>query len=179
MEMGTYADLVTPRLELIAIAPAALLSERAGDGRLPELIGCLVPANWPPEHWEPHVFDILLAQYERRPEQVAWHRYVALREADGRRTLIGATGSFWRESAPEECEIGYGLLPEYEGRGLATEAARALIEVIREDDEIRSVVAHTFPKLVGSVRVMEKCGFLFEGPGEEEGTLRYRLQLRE
>ncbi len=172
-------DVVTPRLDLIAITPAALLSEKAGDGRLGEWIKCVVLANWPPEHWEPHVLDVLLAQYELVPEQMAWHRYMALREADGRRTLIGALGSFWREAAPAECEMGWGVLPEFEGRGLATEAARALIEVIRESEGIESVVAHTFPRLRGSVRVMEKCGFVYEGPGEEEGSVRYRLRLRE
>ncbi len=179
MLMTNFDDVVTERLDLIAIAPAMLLSEKAGDGRLAEWIGCAVPANWPLEPWEPHVFDLLLAQYERRPEQIAWHRYIGLREADGTRTLIGAVGSFWRETAPAECEIGWGILPQFERRGLATEASRALIELIRGDGQIQSVIAHTYPHLRGSIRVMEKCGFVYEGAGEEEeGTVRYRLRLR-
>ena len=178
MLIDTFADVVTPRLDLIAITPAMLLSEKAGDGRLAEWIRCRIPLSWPPEHWEPHVYDILLAQYERVPEQISWHRYVALRGEDETRTLVGAVGSFWRETAPAECEMGWGMLPGFEGRGLATEAAHALLEVIRADMQIESVVAHTFPRLVGSVRVMEKCGFVYEGPGEEEGTVRYRLPLR-
>ena len=173
-----FADVVTPRLDLIAITPAMLLSEKAGEGRLAEWIGCSIPPSWPLEHWEPHVYDLLLSQFEKVPEQIPWHRYVALRSANGTRTLIGTIGTFWRETAPAECEIGWGILPEFEGRGFATEAASALLEVLRADVRIEGVVAHTFPRLVGSVRVMEKCGFVYEGVGEEEGTVRYRLKFR-
>lgn len=174
-----YDDKVTSRLRLIAITPDMLRSEQTRDGRFGELIGCAVPANWPPKDWEPHVHEILLRQYERYPEQVAWQRYVALTRADGRPLLIGSVGAFWRQEAPTECEVGWSILPPHEGQGLATEAARALIAIVREDARITSVVAHTFPELAGSVRVMEKCGMRFDGAGEEAGTVRYRLRLRD
>jgi [ribosomal protein S5]-alanine N-acetyltransferase len=170
-------ELRTPRLTLIAITPALLNSEKLADQKLGGLIGCAVPSNWPPVDWEPHVLDILLKQYERYPEQISWHRYVAFLNSDGTRTLIGMVGAFWRETSPAECEIGYSILPPYERQGLATEAVRALIQLIRSDPRIKTVVAHTFPELAGSIRVMEKCGLVFDGEGEEEKTLRYRLWL--
>ncbi len=171
-------DIVTPRLSLIAITPEMVLSEKNGDGRLGQLIQCVVPANWPPEHWEPHVFDFILAQFAEHPEQVGWHYYVCFVRADGQRSLIGALGAFSKASTPLECEIGYSILPPYEGRGFATEAARALIDYIRRNERIESVIAHTFPSLPGSIRVVEKCGLVFDGEGEEAGTIRYRLMLR-
>ena len=76
------------------------------------------------------------------------------------------------------CEIGYSILAPYEGQGLATEAARALIEYLRGDARLSSIIAHSFPSLPASIRVMEKCGMVFDGKGEEPGTVRYRLQLR-
>jgi ribosomal-protein-alanine N-acetyltransferase len=170
-------DLHTPRLALIAIMPAFLISEKLADQKLSALIGCALPPNWPPVDWEPHVLDILLAQYERSPEQISWHRYVAFLNRDGTRTLIGMVGAFWRETSPTECEIGYSILPPYGRQGLATEAARALIQLVRRDLRVKSVIAHTFPELTGSIRVMEKCGLVFDGAGEEERTIRYRLWL--
>ena len=177
MHPGNIPVILTARLALIAITPKTLVSEKAADGWLGGLIRCAVPANWPPVDWEPHVMGMLLAQFDRDPTQLGWHRYVGLRKPDGSRLLIGSLGAFWRESVPAECEIGYSILPPYEGQGLATEAALGLLGFLRGDSRLRSVVAHTFPRLAGSIRVMEKCGFVPDGDGEESGTVRYRLRL--
>ena len=179
MSLPQHEEILTPRLALIAITPETLRSEQAGDNQLGELIGCKIPSNWPPVDWEPHVLATLLEQYEHYPEQIGWHRYTAFLNPDGSRTLIGSLGALYRENSPAECEIGYSILPPFEGRGLATEGTRALIELIRRDRRIASVIAHTFPRLQASIRIMEKCGLQFEGPGEEAGMIRYRLRLRD
>ena len=170
-------DIVTPRLILITITPETVRSEQANDKRLAEFIGCTIPANWPHVHWEPHVFDFLLAQFEHHPEQIGWNRYIVFRHSYDSRTLIGTLGAFTKV-APNEVEIGYSVLPQFEGRGLATEAAKALVEYLRTDERIASIIAHTFPSIPGSIRVMEKCGMIYDGEGEEAGTIRYRLRLR-
>jgi ribosomal-protein-alanine N-acetyltransferase len=178
MSVSLCGDIVTPRLSLIAVTPEMLLSEKAGEGRLGELIQCVVPENWPLTDWEPHVFDFLLRQFEEHPEQLGWPRYVSFVPAGGRRTLIGTLGAFTKDARPTECEIGYSILAPYEGRGFATEGTKALIEYLRRDARLESVIAHTFPSIPASIRVMEKCGFVFDGEGEEAGTVRYRLRLR-
>ena len=171
-------DIVTYRLSLIGITPETLLSEKKGDGRLGELIQCDIPANWPPTDWEPHVLEFLLRQFAEHPEQLGWCRYVSFVRPDRQRTLIGTLGAFVRASRPSECEIGYSILAPHEGLGRATEGARALIDYLRGDAQLSSIIAHSFPSLPASIRVMEKCGMVFDGEGEEPGTIRYRLQLR-
>jgi [ribosomal protein S5]-alanine N-acetyltransferase len=178
MSFPQREDILTPRLVLIAITSEAILSEQAGDHRLGEIIRCTIPSNWPLTHWEPHVFDFLLNQFAQHPDQIGWPRYIALPQPDGTRTLIGTLGAFSKTDPPTVCEIGYGLLSPYEGKGFATEAARALIEYLRADERIHSIIAHTFPSIPGSIRVMEKCGLTFDGDGEESGTIRYKLDLR-
>jgi len=178
MPLLSCDDIVTPRLNLIAITPEMLLSEKNGDGRLGELIQCVIPANWPLADWEPHVFDFLLTQLAEHPEQLGWPRYVCLVSPEGQRMLIGTVGAFTKAAAPTECEIGYSILAPYEGRGFATEAAKALIDYLRGDERITTVIAHTFPSIPGSIRVMEKCGLISDGDGVEAGTVRYRLTLR-
>lgn len=179
MSQEVLREIMTSRLSLISITPEMIRCEQAGDGRLGRLTGCTVSSAWPPEHWEPHVFVFLLRQFEEHPEQVGWHRYVGLREEDGGRTLIGALGAFSTPGRPWECEIGYGVLPDYQRRGYATEGTRALIEYLRGCEGVTSVIAHTFPALTESVRVMEKCGMRFDGEGAEAGTVRYRRDLEE
>ena len=171
-------DIVTARLALIAIAPEMLFSEKNNDGRLGELIRCAIPANWAPADWEPHVLDFLLAQFAENPDQLGWCRYVSFVRPGGHRVLIGTLGAFTKAGRPSECEIGYSILAPYEGQGLATEGARALIDHLSGDARLSSIIAHSFPSLPASIRVMEKCGMAFDGVGEEPGTVRYRLQLR-
>jgi ribosomal-protein-alanine N-acetyltransferase len=178
MSLSSCDDIATSHLSLIAITPEMLRSEQADDQRLGELIQSAIPTNWPPVDWEPHVLDFILAQFHEHPEQIGWHRYVVFRHPDGARSLIGALGAFSKGVPPSECEIGYSILTPFEGRGFATEGTRALIAYLRQDERINSIIAHTFPQLTGSIRVMEKCGLIFDGDGEEAGTIRYRLRLR-
>jgi len=170
-----FEAIDTDRLTLMAMTEEALEAEQAG--RLGQALGCVVPESWPPEHWEPHVFDWLRGLYARQPEQAGWHRYVALRQQDGTRVVVGTLGGFTAEARPEEAEIGYSVAGPYQGRGYATEGARALIEHIRLSGKVRDVIAHTYPHLTASVRVMEKCGMSYDGAGDESGTVRYRLRL--
>ncbi len=170
-------EIATARLVLIVMSDAALTSDEARDGCLGEVIQCAIPESWPPENWEPHVFEWLRGHFAQGPEQRAWHRYIALREDDGRLVLIGSVGAFTKEPGAAEAEFGYSILPEYQGHGYATEAASALIQEIRRSGRVNGVIAHTFPALVASVRVMEKCGLHFDGEGDEPGTVRYRLRF--
>jgi len=168
---AAVASIVTPRLELVAIRPECLRSELERDGRLGELLGCEVTAEWPPEVWEPHVWELLLGRFAERPEEVAWHRYLVLRGE--RRVLIGTVNAGRWSGDPDGVELGYALVPEFWRRGLAADAAIALVEFVEASGEVRRLCAHTFPALTASVRILERCGFVLEGPGMEEGTVRY------
>ena len=173
-------EIRTQRLALIALTPECVRAEQAAEGNfhlLSQIIGCTIHSEWPPQHWEPHVLVFILDQFAAHPSQIGWHRYVALIEPDGARTLIGCLGAFAKDPFTT-CEIGYGILPSFEGRGYATEGTRALIDHLRADRRITSFIAHTFPSLSRSIRVMEKCGLVFDGYGEEPGTIRYRLNLQ-
>jgi [ribosomal protein S5]-alanine N-acetyltransferase len=169
------SDILTARLALIAITPEALQSEQLADGRLGSITSAAVPAEWPPEHWEPHVFELLLTRFAADSTEVGWHRYIALRH-DGSRTLIGTMGGFRKAETPEECEVGYSVVPEFQGNGYATEATQAMMEWALAHPYLRAISAQTFPSLPKSIRVMEKCGMEFAGAGDEEGTVRYRLR---
>jgi [ribosomal protein S5]-alanine N-acetyltransferase len=62
----------------------------------------------------------------------------------------------------DELEVGYGLMPEYWGRGLATEIARACVRIGRDQLGLRSLVAITRPINIASQRVMLKAGLVYE-----------------
>lgn len=165
------ADLKTARLRLVAITPEMLQADEAADGSLAKTLGAEVTADWPPEHWEPHVYHFIEKQYLDEPRTRGWHRYVLLPQ--GRIwVLIGAVGAFPKLEG--DAEIGYSTVPSYQRRGYGTEAARALVEWLLTQKDVLSVSAQTYPRLPESIRVMERCGMTYVGPGEEEGTVRYQ-----
>ncbi len=171
-------NISTARLELVAITPETMRSELAADGRLGELLQCRVTCEWPHADWEPHVFELLLKVFDERPEEIGWHRYILLRTGtaagpDIRPVLIGTTGGFRWPTDRRSAEVGYAIIPEFRLRGYALEAARAMFAWIEGTGEVDYIFAHTFPELLGSIRILERCGFVLEGPGAELGTVRY------
>lgn len=166
--MPDESDILTDRLCLIAITPPLMTLETA---TLRRLLRADVPSAWPPEHWEPHVFDFMRRQQIEHPQTAVWNRYVLLRSDPA--VLIGTLGGFLK--SPAEAEIGYSILPPWHRQGLATEGTRALIRQIFGSPSVRTISAQTMPGLIASRRVLEKCGFAFAGPGDEEGTIRYCL----
>lgn len=176
-------DILTPRLRLVPITIERMRADPANSHRIAhsghfpdsagfaELLDAHVPPSWPPEHWEPHVFDFFEKQYAEHPHTLGWNRYVILRSES---LLIGTLGAYPRSEA--EAEIGYSILTPWQRMGLATEATLAHIAYLFETTSLQTLIAHTFPNLTPSIRVMEKCGFQPDGPGDETGTVRYRLR---
>lgn len=66
--------------------------------------------------------------------------------------LVGHLVSFLHEGTRE---VGYWVAREHWGKGIATEALRAFLEVERR----RPLAAGVAPHNAGSLRVLEKCGF--------------------
>lgn len=60
-------------------------------------------------------------------------------------------------------ELGYILHRDYWGQGLVFEAALAVVEYGFDTGNLRRIFADADPDNIGSIRVMEKLGFQFEG----------------
>jgi RimJ/RimL family protein N-acetyltransferase len=72
---------------------------------------------------------------------------------------IGRCGFKGPPDAEGVVEIAYGVNPEHEGKGYATEAAAALTSYAFSHEQVRVVRAHTLPQPNASARVLTKCGF--------------------
>ena len=74
-------------------------------------------------------------------------------------------GSCSFKGPPKEgmVEIAYGVSPEVEGQGYATEAAQALTDFARASKDVRIIRAHTLPTGRASQRVLAKCGYQHVG----------------
>jgi RimJ/RimL family protein N-acetyltransferase len=96
--------------------------------------------------------------------------------------LLGTCGYKGPPDTAGVVEIAYGIEPDYEGRGYATEAATALVDFALGNDAVALIRAHTMPGNYASARVLAKCGF--EQVGEvvdpEDGlVLRWEREAQE
>jgi RimJ/RimL family protein N-acetyltransferase len=88
-------------------------------------------------------------------------QFAAIHRDDNR--LIGYCGFFHQQvDGTNEIEIGYRLHPDYWGRGLATEAARAVRDHAFADLKLPRVISLIHPENVPSRRVAEKNGMKLE-----------------
>lgn len=77
----------------------------------------------------------------------------------------------------DSTEILYGFLPTAWGRGLATEAARALVTLALDALALPEVCAFTWTENRGSRRVLEKAGLTYQF-SFERADLPHRYYLR-
>jgi [ribosomal protein S5]-alanine N-acetyltransferase len=78
------------------------------------------------------------------------------------------------EHALESGEIGYSLLAEYRGRGLATEAVQAVIDEAFSKGKLRRLHAYCLPENAASRALLRRIGFREEGVVRKGASLRGR-----
>ncbi len=76
---------------------------------------------------------------------------------------IGTFGVFDIDLRKRSAEIGYGLDPDYWGKGYFTESLTVVINYLFETQNFHRVFAKTHSNNVNSIMALEKYGFVNEG----------------
>lgn len=105
------------------------------------------------------------------PEPAPWGMYQIMITSEGRPQIVGDIGFHAPPNEFGVAEIGYGVVPALRGRGLATKACLAVIEIARREGA-RRLVAAVEADNAASQRVLIKAGFV------EESPLHFVLELR-
>jgi ribosomal-protein-alanine N-acetyltransferase len=82
-------------------------------------------------------------------------------KATGR--IIGASGFIDWPNDNQRAELGYIVHREYWGQGIVTEAVLALCAFAFKEMRVNRIEAGTIVEHKASQRVLQKCGFRFEG----------------
>ncbi len=77
--------------------------------------------------------------------------------------LIGIIGHYRIQPENYRAEIGYMLLPEFQGKGLTSEAIKAVVNYGFYEMKLHSIEAILDPKNIASEKVLIKNGFVKEG----------------
>jgi ribosomal-protein-alanine N-acetyltransferase len=76
--------------------------------------------------------------------------------------LIGIIGHYRIQTENYRAEIGYMILPQYHGKGIAAEAIKAVVEYGFEEMQLHSIEAIIDPENQASEKVLLKSGFVKE-----------------
>lgn len=166
--MTDGSAVTTAHLDLVPLPAAAarcLPDDRDGAAAV---LGAALSPEWP----LPDLLAILSRQASARtPEAERFGIWVMVERETA--TVVGDAGFHGAPAADRSVEIGYAVVPDRRRRGYATEAARALAEWAAGQEGVTSVVATCDEDNLGSVRTLERVGFLRAG-GEDGGQLRWR-----
>lgn len=102
------------------------------------------------------------------PESREWFAMWLIEDADGKR--IGEL-CFKGLSADGAAEIGYGIEPEFQNSGYATEAVKAVTAWALSQPGVCCITAETDESNIASQRVLIKTGFIAAGKYGEEGPI--------
>lgn len=80
----------------------------------------------------------------------------------GNPKLIGIIGHYRIKPEHFRAEIGYMLLPEYQGKGIISEAIKTVVKYGFEVMQLHSIEAIIDPKNFASEKVLQKNGFVKE-----------------
>ncbi|MFI6941692.1 GNAT family N-acetyltransferase [Streptomyces sp. NPDC050418] len=173
-------ELRTPRLRLLPLKPehAPEMAQVLGDPALHTFIG-----------GAPQTEEQLRARYERwatgSPDpQVTWCNWVV--ELAARRQLVGAVQATigpapehldGYEASARIAEIAWTVGTPWQGRGLAREAACALVVALAQEP-LAAVIAHVHPDHHASASVAAAAG-LASTDVVHDGEIMWRLELTE
>lgn len=108
---------------------------------------------------------------------LGYSSYTLITKINGEK--IGTCGLYDRDGI-DGVDIGFGLLPQYEGLGYAYESSNRLMKAAFEEFEIEEIKAITSKENVSSQRLLGKLGLKIIGttklPNDNEELLLYKIE---
>lgn len=157
--------LRTDRLDVVALEAETARLARHDRAGLAAHLAADVPEAWPLDE----IRDAL-PFFEAFAEGEAFGGLLIDR---ARRIVVGDAGFHGTPLLGGDAEIGYSLVPEARGRGYATEAVAALLE-LGWASGLNAILARVAPDNAPSHRVLSRCGFECEGQTDDWVVWRRR-----
>jgi len=122
---------------------------------LSRILGAAVPHTWPVS---PEALPYFLSMVKIKAENAKWLNYIVV--FPGTSTVVGDIGFLGPPDADGCVEIGYSVIPEYRGRGFATEMVQRMTDWAFSQQHVVSIRAHTMPGNTASIRILRRCGYV-------------------
>lgn len=148
----------TANLQLLPCELSHFEALLRGKRELEQILQVRIPDGWP--HF-PQAMPMGHKYLKRDPSLLGWWTYLFIHPKEG--ALVGSGGFKGKADDAGMVEIGYEIAPEYRRRGLATEAARGLVDYAFSHQHVQMVDAHTLGERNASVKALERIGMKYMG----------------
>lgn len=131
---------------------------------------------WPPAPFEAGAFEWAARGLELDPEGEGWYGWALLANAGERAPprIVGIAALIGRPDEDGDVELAFGLLPEFRGRGYASETVRTLVAWAFANGA-RRVIVHLDAEDLGAAQALAKNGFADIGERPYPGVARWAL----
>lgn len=147
-------QLTTDRLQVITFEAAMIKAMLEEVDELEKMIGFAVPRDYPMDVYK-QFFPYKIDRFSKQPEENKWEGLIIASEIN---TVIGDIGYKSGPNKEGEINLGYSILPNYQGKGFATEAAKGMVEWGLKQPGVEKVIATCSPDNPASIRVLQKAG---------------------
>lgn len=151
----------TARLKLIPCKLSHFEAMLRDERELAAMLGVSLAEDWLGFEGAREAMPYSYEYLKTHPDALGWWTHLFIHSRDN--ALIGMGGFKGQADEDGIVEIGYSIAPGYRERGLATEAARGMIEYAFSHPHVTEVIAHTLPETNPSTRVLRKAGMKFTG----------------
>ncbi|XQY90094.1 GNAT family N-acetyltransferase [Metabacillus sp. HB246100] len=110
-------------------------------------------------------FPYKVERFKKYPHENEWEGIIVLKEEN---KIIGDMGFKGGPDHAGVLDIGYSIVPEYRGRGFATEMGKEMVRWGFKDENVKTIIATSNPENIASKKVLEKIGFQIERKTEEK-----------
>jgi RimJ/RimL family protein N-acetyltransferase len=152
-------------IELLEVKTSHKAAIQHGPSHLQSLLKVSIPDGWPqfPEAFQPSGEEIASAE--------TWPSFFFISCSEN--ALVGNGGFAGPPDANGEVEIGFEIAPNFQNRGFATAAVKAMLDLAFSRTQTLAVVAHTLAEENASNAVLRKAGmsFVAELPNPEVGAV--------
>ncbi|MGI2326696.1 GNAT family N-acetyltransferase [Planococcus sp. YIM B11945] len=146
--------ITTDRLLVITFEAEMIKALLEGVEKLEKLIPYNVPVDYPMDVYK-QFFPYKIERFSQYPEENKWEGLIIDKE---NQTVIGDIGYKAGPNEKGEINLGYSILPRYQGNGYATEAALAMVYWGLRQSGVQKITATCSLENSASIRVLEKAG---------------------
>ncbi|MDN5709050.1 MAG: GNAT family N-acetyltransferase [Planococcus sp. (in: firmicutes)] len=157
----------TDRLMLITFTAEMMQAAISNERELEQAAGYQVIDDYPSGDYK-EILPFKIQRYRQYPEENEWEGLIVHQQDQ---IIMGDMGFRRSTDDPEELELGYSIVPAYQGYGYATEMAQAIISWGLTQTGIKRIIANCDHDNQASIRVLEKAGL--KKLGEQEHKIHW------